>query len=63
MTGIRSWTAAVTALGVVVRIEQVSTALPGALFQRTQIPANATTSPSLTSKQLGCFDFPILCHS
>jgi hypothetical protein len=28
MTGIRSWTANVTALGIVVRIEQVSTHLP-----------------------------------
>src|SRR6202040_213182 len=63
MTGIRSWTTAVTAFGVVVRIEQVSTALPLAFFQRSQIPAKANNSPSLTSKQYGCFDFPILFHS
>ena len=63
MTGIRSWTTAVTALGVVVRIEQVSTALPPAFFQRSHIPAKANNSPSLTSKQYGCFDFPILLSS
>ena len=39
MTGIRSCTAEVTAFGVVVRIEQVSTVLPLASFQRSQSPA------------------------
>src|ERR1017187_2693304 len=51
MTGIRSWTAAVTALGVVVRIEQVSTDLPVASFHRSHNPANANNCPSFTSKQ------------
>jgi hypothetical protein len=62
MLGMRSWTTAVTAFGVVVRIEQVSTELLLASFQRSQIPAKANNSPSLTSKQYGCFDFPILFH-
>src|SRR5947207_10796830 len=62
MTGIRSWTAEVTAFGVVVRIEQVSTAMPPPC-QRSQMPANANNSPSLTSNQNGCFVFPARDHS
>ena len=63
MTGVRSRTKAVTAFRVVVRTEHVSTQLPLAFFQRSQIPAKANNSSSLTSKQYGCFDFPILFHS
>src|SRR6266700_5769223 len=63
MTGIRWWTGAVTAFGIVVRIEQVSSVLPLASFHRSQIPANANNSPSLTSKQYGCLALHILCHS
>jgi hypothetical protein len=37
MTGIRSWTAEVTAFGVVVRIEQVFIQLPLGSFQRPHI--------------------------
>ena len=37
----RSWTAEVTAFGVVVRIEQVFTQLPLGSFQRSHIPAKA----------------------
>ena len=59
----RSWTADVTAFGVVVRIEQVLTQLPLGSFQRSQIPANANNSPALTSKQYGCLAFPVLAHS
>jgi hypothetical protein len=43
----------------VVRIEHVSTALPAGSFQRSHIPANANSSPSFTSKQYGCFAFPM----
>lgn len=50
MTGIRSWTAEVTAFGVVVRTAHVFTQLPLGSFQRSHIPANANNSPSLTSK-------------
>jgi transposase len=63
MTGIRSWTAVVTAFGVVVKIEQVSTESPFGFLQRSHIPANANTSPSPTSKQYGCFVFSIRIHS
>jgi hypothetical protein len=54
----RSCTDEVTVLGVVVRIEQVSTDLLLASLQRSHSPANANNSPSLTSKQYGCFAFP-----
>jgi hypothetical protein len=47
----RSWTGDVTAFGDVVKIEQVSNALPLGSFQRSHIPANANNSPSSTSKQ------------
>jgi hypothetical protein len=53
MAGIRSWTGEVTAF-VVVRIERSSRffiRFPLGSFQRSQIPANANNSPSLTSKQ------------
>ena len=63
MTGIRSWTAEVTAFGVVVRIEQVFTNLPLGSFQRSHNPANANNSPSLTSKQYGCLVLPSRFHS
>jgi hypothetical protein len=53
MTGIRLWTDAVTAFGVVVRIEQDLTHCPLGSFQRSHSPANANNSPSLTSKQYG----------
>src|SRR6266567_8350763 len=53
----RSCTADVTAFGVVVRIEQVSSHFPPASFQRSHIPANANNTPSLTSKQYGCLAF------
>src|ERR1017187_7764634 len=59
MTGIRSWTADVTAFGVVVRIEQVLIQLLLGSFQRSHNPANANNSPSLTSKQYGCLVFPV----
>jgi tRNA-splicing ligase RtcB len=60
MTGMRSWTAEVTAFGAVVRIEQVSTALPLGFPQQSQTAANSV--PSLTSKQYGCFAFPVRTH-
>jgi hypothetical protein len=59
ITGIRSWTAEVTAFGVVVRIEHVVSHAPRGSFQRSHSPANANSAPSLTSKQNGCFDFPL----
>ena len=59
----RSWTAEVTAFGVVVRIEQVCTQLPLGFFQRSQIPAKANNSALPTSKQYGCLVFPNRCHS
>ena len=59
----RSWTAEVTAFGVVVRIEQVFDPVAVASFQRSHIPANANNSPPLISKQYGCFAFPFFCHS
>ena len=59
MTGIRSWTAEVTAFGVVVRIEQFLIQLPLGSFHRSHSPANANNSPSLTSKQNGCFAVPV----
>src|SRR5438034_4727075 len=62
MTGRRSSTGAVTAFGIVIRIEQVSSVLPLASFHRSQIPANANNSPSLTSKQYGCLALHVLCH-
>src|SRR5206468_8216856 len=59
ITGIRSWVAAVTEFGVVVRIEQVVNQVPPVSFQRSQSPANANSAPSLTSKQNGYFDFSL----
>src|ERR1700730_17308262 len=44
MTGMRLRTAEVTASGVVVRIEQVSTGWPLGPFQRSHIPADANNS-------------------
>ena len=44
---------------MVVRIEQVVSQVPPVSFQRSQSPANANSAPSLTSKQNGCFDFPL----
>jgi hypothetical protein len=41
----------------VVRIEQDLTHCPLGSFQQSQIPANANSSPSLTSKQLRLFGF------
>lgn len=61
MTGTRSWLAAATAFGVVVRIEQVSTIFPVGSFHLSQIPANANSAPSLTSKQYGCLALPVFC--
>src|ERR1700730_11463649 len=58
MTGMRSWTAEVTAFGVVVRMEQVFTQLPLVSFQRSHIPAKANNSPPFTSKQNGCLALP-----
>jgi hypothetical protein len=63
MTGIRSWMAAVTAFGVVVRIERVSSIAPLGSFHLSHIPANANNSPPFTSKQYGCFVFPARCDS
>jgi hypothetical protein len=54
MTGIRSWTVAVIAFGVVVRMEQIFVQLPLGSFQPSHNPANANNSHSLTSKQNGC---------
>jgi hypothetical protein len=51
------------AFAVVVKIEQVSKGFPVASFQRSHIPAKANNSPSLISKQYGCFTFPVFCHS
>src|ERR1019366_5266798 len=58
MTGIRSWTAEVTAFGVVVRIEQLSTVLPLASFQRSHNPANANNSPSIDLEAVWLLGFP-----
>jgi hypothetical protein len=55
----QSWTAEVSTFGVVVRIEQVVSQAPRESFQRSHSPANANSAPSLTSKQNGCFDFPV----
>ena len=46
MTGIRSWTVAVTAFGVVVRMEPVFAQCPSAFFQPSHSPANASWSVS-----------------
>jgi hypothetical protein len=54
MTRIRSWMVEVRAIGVVVRIEHVFTHSPLGSFQRSRSPANANSSPALTSKQYGC---------
>ena len=59
MTGIRSWTVEVTAFGAVVRIEQLLIQLPLGSFHRSHSPANANSSPLLTSKQYGCFPEPV----
>jgi hypothetical protein len=59
MTGMRSWTAEVTAFGAVVRIEQDLTHCPLGSFQRSQSPSNANNSPSPTSKQYGCLALPV----
>ena len=45
----RSWTAAVTAFGVVVKIEQDLTHCPLGSFERSHSPANANNFPALTS--------------
>jgi hypothetical protein len=63
MTGILSWTAEVTAFGVVVSFERVFIQPPLGSFQRSHIPANANNSPSLTSKQYGCLPFTVLAPS
>ncbi len=63
MTGTRSWTAEVTAFGLVVQTEQDLIQSPLGSFHRSQIPANANSSPSLTSTQYGCFVFPVRVHS
>jgi len=55
MTGIRLWTSEVTALGIVVRIEQDLIHCPLGSFQRSHRPANANNSALLTSKQNGSF--------
>src|SRR5580693_5217536 len=48
MTGMRSWTAEVTALGIVVRIEHDLSHSPLGSLHRSQSPANANNSPLLT---------------
>src|ERR1017187_802680 len=58
MTGIRSCTGAVTAFGVVVRIEHDLIQLPLGARHRSHIPANAKTESSARVKQKG--DFPLL---
>ena len=58
-----SWTAKVTVLGVVVRIEQVVSQVPPVSLHRSQSPVKANSAPSLTSKQNGCFDFPFRLSS
>src|SRR2546429_1496354 len=55
MTGMRSWTAEVTEIGVVVRIEQDSIVLPLASRQDPIFQPTRTICPSLTSKQYGAF--------
>ena len=59
----RSSIAAATELGVVVRIEHVSTVLPLASLRRSHNPGKANNSHSSTSKQYGCLDFPVRDHS
>jgi hypothetical protein len=59
MTGMRSWTVAATAFGVVVRMAQVSIGVPRSSLHRSHSPANANNSLSLTSKQYGCFTVPV----
>ena len=63
MTGMRSWMAAVTAFGVVVRIEQDLTHCPPGSFHRSHIPAKANSSPSSNSKQNGCLAVPVFWPS
>src|SRR5581483_10428850 len=63
MTGMRSCTIRVTELAVVVRIEQLSIAVPFRSLQQSHIPANANNSPPFTSKQYGCLTLPLLFHS
>ena len=58
ITGMRSWIAEVTALGVVVRIEHDFTHCPLGSRQRSHSPAKANRPPSPTSKQKGCFAEP-----
>jgi hypothetical protein len=55
----RSWTAEVTAFGVVVRIEQDLVQCPLGSFRRSQMPAKANSSPLLTSKQYGWLVLPL----
>jgi hypothetical protein len=57
MTGIRSWTAAVTAFGVVVRIEQVSTASPFGLLQRVPYSREGEHFPLVEFKAVGLLGF------
>ena len=63
MTGTRSWTEEVTALGVVVRIEHDLSHCPLGSLHRSYGPANANNSPSLTSKQYGGFALPLRYQS
>jgi len=42
-----------------VRIEHDLSHCPLGSFQRSHSPAKANNSPSLTSKQNGCFDLPL----
>src|ERR1051325_6895827 len=47
----------------VVRIVQVSRTLPSTSAQRSHSPANAKSAPFSISKQYGCLDFALRCHS
>jgi hypothetical protein len=57
MTGIRSWTGAVTALALVVKIVHVSRAFKLRSFQVSHNPANENSSPRLKTPDCLC-DFP-----
>ena len=58
MTGIRSWTAEVTAFGVVVRIEQVLTQLPLGVFPAIPYSREREQLAIVDFKAVGLLGFP-----
>ena len=62
MTGIRSWTAEVTAFGVVVKIERIFTHCPFEPFQRPQ-SGEREQLPIVHFKAAGPLDAPIFSSS